>query len=114
MTQSTLRIHAAVGFARVGNSAEYYIEPQTSAAQSDTGEDGVTTGGLLVVPDTQSRTIRESGPCASTCLLSVRRCDDVELLRQMRDVSRADAAATSDHPYSTLQPSRDVRRIVLG
>jgi len=60
MTQSTLRIHAAVGFARVGNSAEYYIEPQTSAAQPDTGEDGGTTGGLPVVPDTQSRTLRAS------------------------------------------------------
>ncbi len=46
---STFRIHPAIGFARVGNSDDYYIESDTQAGMPlDTG---AQTGGLPLKKD---------------------------------------------------------------
>ncbi|KVG87083.1 hypothetical protein WJ36_32840 [Burkholderia ubonensis] len=50
-----LRIHPAIGIARVGNSEEYYIAPETSAGLPTSGQS--VTGGLPIKPDTESTTI---------------------------------------------------------
>ncbi|MDI5986449.1 LodA/GoxA family CTQ-dependent oxidase [Halomonas sp. M4R5S39] len=50
---STFRIHPAIGFARVGNSPEYYLEPSTPAALS-------RGGGLPIKPGTEDETITSS------------------------------------------------------
>lgn len=47
---NTFRIHPAIGVARVGNSAEYVIAPETMAGQPDPRVRG-TTGGLPIPPD---------------------------------------------------------------
>jgi len=52
--QASLRIHPAIGIARVGTSREYYLGPETMAAEP--GE-GVLTGGLPIKPGTDSTTI---------------------------------------------------------
>lgn len=53
------RIHPSIGFARVGNSPEYLIEPQSMAGMP--AQDGdEQTGGLPVVPDTESDTVVSS------------------------------------------------------
>jgi hypothetical protein len=44
MSETIYRIHPAIGMARVGNSEEYYIGPETE-------------GGLPIKPDTESDTI---------------------------------------------------------
>ncbi|MCB0397104.1 MAG: LodA/GoxA family CTQ-dependent oxidase [Flavobacteriales bacterium] len=53
-TSSNLRIHPAIGMARVGNSTEFYLGPETMAAYP--GE-GALTGGLPIKPGTESTTI---------------------------------------------------------
>ncbi|MBL3656271.1 LodA/GoxA family CTQ-dependent oxidase [Fulvivirga sediminis] len=55
MSQTSLRIHPAIGMARVGNSTEYYLGPETMAARPQEGSD--TTGGLPIKPNTESTTI---------------------------------------------------------
>ncbi|OAB78795.1 LodA/GoxA family CTQ-dependent oxidase [Cochleicola gelatinilyticus] len=55
MSNTTLRIHPAIGMARVGNSKEYYLGPETMAAQPQEGT--VITGGLPIKPGTDSTTI---------------------------------------------------------
>ncbi len=50
------RIHPSIGFARVGNSPEFLIEPQTLAGQPQ-GEGVVQTGGLPVQPGTETDTV---------------------------------------------------------
>ena len=52
--QTSLRIHPAIGFARVGNSDDYYIEPQTMAGEHT---EGVMQGGLPVKKGTDNTTI---------------------------------------------------------
>lgn len=52
--KTNLRIHPAIGMARVGNSIEYYLGPETMAAYPGEGE---LTGGLPIKPDTESTTI---------------------------------------------------------
>lgn len=56
MSTSNFRIHPAIGFARVGNSSEYYLEPNTQAALPVPG-DSTTTGGLPIKPGTENDTI---------------------------------------------------------
>ncbi|UII21352.1 LodA/GoxA family CTQ-dependent oxidase [Fulvivirga ligni] len=55
MSETSLRIHPAIGMARVGNSTEYYLGPETMAAHPQEGSD--TTGGLPIKPNTESTTI---------------------------------------------------------
>lgn len=52
------RIHPAINFARVGNSEEYYIAPETAAGVPING--GPTTGGLPIKPGTEADTITSS------------------------------------------------------
>ncbi|AEV33095.1 hypothetical protein Oweho_2121 [Owenweeksia hongkongensis DSM 17368] len=52
MANSSLRIHPAIGMARVGNSTEYYLGPETMAA-SPHGASAIT-GGLPIKPGTES------------------------------------------------------------
>ncbi|WP_289150048.1 LodA/GoxA family CTQ-dependent oxidase [uncultured Salipiger sp.] len=51
----TFRIHPAIGIARVGNSVEYYIGPETMAGMPQEGTD--LNGGLPIRPDTDGETI---------------------------------------------------------
>ena len=53
-SRTSLRIHPAIGIARVGTSQEYYLGPETMAAAP--GE-GVLTGGLPIKPGEDSKTI---------------------------------------------------------
>ena len=55
MTNTSLRIHPAIGMARVGNSTEYYLGPETMAASPQEGTS--LTGGLPIKPGTESTTI---------------------------------------------------------
>lgn len=55
MLKTSLRIHPSIGFARVGNSEQYYIGPETSAGLPVENQDA--TGGLPIKPDTESTTI---------------------------------------------------------
>ncbi|MCH8308913.1 MAG: LodA/GoxA family CTQ-dependent oxidase [Chloroflexi bacterium] len=50
------RVHPAIGMARVGNSEEYYLGPETMAGLPVEGN-GRTTGGLPIKPGTESETI---------------------------------------------------------
>ena len=52
---STLRIHPAIGLARVGNSEEYYLGPESMAGMPQPGR--TVTGGLPIKPGTDSSTI---------------------------------------------------------
>jgi hypothetical protein len=51
------RIHPAIGIARVGNSEEYYLGPETMAGL---GPREQTVGGLPIRPDTESETVDSS------------------------------------------------------
>lgn len=52
MSEYVYRVHPAINFARVGNSEEYYIAPETMAGLPIEGNDTVT-GGLPINPDTE-------------------------------------------------------------
>jgi len=52
--RASLRIHPAVGIARVGTSQEHYLGPETMAAEPG---NGVLTGGLPIKPGEDSATI---------------------------------------------------------
>ena len=61
MTQSTFRIHPSIGIARVGNSQEYYLAPESIAAMPQPGKpDDKTTGGLPIKPGTEDTIIKAS------------------------------------------------------
>ncbi|AQR68808.1 hypothetical protein BZG29_11010 [Janthinobacterium sp. LM6] len=55
MAYTGLRIHPAIGIARVGNSEEYYLGPESLAGMPLAGQDG--TGGLPIRPGTEDTTI---------------------------------------------------------
>ncbi len=55
MSYTSLRIHPAIGIARVGNSEEYYLGPETMAGMDIPGQ--ILTGGLPIKPGTESTTI---------------------------------------------------------
>lgn len=58
MANISLRIHPAIGMARVGNSTEYYLGPETMAASPQDGSN--VTGGLPIKPGTESTVISSS------------------------------------------------------
>jgi hypothetical protein len=55
MSYTSLRIHPAIGIARVGNSEEYYLGPETMAGMDVPRQ--TVTGGLPIKPGTESTTI---------------------------------------------------------
>ncbi|QKY08335.1 LodA/GoxA family CTQ-dependent oxidase [Janthinobacterium lividum] len=55
MAYTGLRIHPAIGIARVGNSEEYYLGPESLAGMPLDGQDG--TGGLPIRPGTEDTAI---------------------------------------------------------
>ena len=55
-----LRVHPAIGIARVGNSDEYYLAPETVAGLPVDGSESVT-GGLPIKAGTESETIMAAG-----------------------------------------------------
>ena len=60
MSNHVLRIHPAIGFARVGNSEEFYLGPETIAGMPSYDAKGVKSninGGLPIQPGTHSTTI---------------------------------------------------------
>lgn len=60
MSNPILRVHPSIGLARVGNSPEYYLAPETIAALPIPGQSGPRTGGLPIRPGTESETVRSS------------------------------------------------------
>lgn len=58
INKSNLRIHPAIGIARVGNSDQYYLGPETMAAEPQEGQ--TLTGGLPIKPGTESTPITSS------------------------------------------------------
>jgi len=59
MADEIFRIHPAIGFARVGNSPEYYLAPETAAGLPDPAG-GATTGGLPIQAGTESTPITDA------------------------------------------------------
>lgn len=59
MTTFNYRIHPAIGIARVGNSDEYYLGPETVAGLKEDAK-STKTGGLPIKPGTESDTITSS------------------------------------------------------
>lgn len=59
-SKSVFRIHPAINIARVGNSDEYYIAPETMAGLPIPGVPAPATGGLPIKPETESETITSS------------------------------------------------------
>lgn len=55
--KSVFRVHPAIGIARVGNSEDYYLGPETMAGMGP--RDGVV-GGLPIRPGTESETVDSS------------------------------------------------------
>ena len=55
MAYTALRIHPAIGIARVGNSEEYYLGPESMAGMELPGK--TCTGGLPIRPGTEDTTI---------------------------------------------------------
>jgi L-Lysine epsilon oxidase N-terminal/L-lysine epsilon oxidase C-terminal domain len=55
MSYTSLRIHPAIGIARVGNSEEYYLGPESMAGMDQPG--GGVTGGLPIKPGSERSTI---------------------------------------------------------
>ncbi|NEO54437.1 MAG: hypothetical protein F6K54_15910 [Okeania sp. SIO3B5] len=53
------RVHPAIGMARVGNSEEYYIAPESMAGRPDPNNPEIM-GGLPIEPGTESKTITSS------------------------------------------------------
>jgi L-Lysine epsilon oxidase N-terminal/L-lysine epsilon oxidase C-terminal domain len=60
MSSSILRVHPAVGIARVGNSDAFYLGPESIAALPIRGATGPERGGLPIRPGTEATTIRSS------------------------------------------------------
>ena len=60
MSNYVYRIHPAINIARVGNSDEYYIAPETMAGLPIPGNNTPATGGLPIRPETESETITSS------------------------------------------------------
>lgn len=58
MSDSIFRIHPAIGIARVGNSDEYYLAPETMAGLPDPNT-APQTGGLPIKAGTESTTITD-------------------------------------------------------
>jgi hypothetical protein len=56
---SIFRIHPSIGVARVGNSPEYIIAPETMAGQPDPNTHGII-GGLPIRPDTEHDLVTSS------------------------------------------------------
>ncbi len=56
MTETIFRVHPAINFARVGNSPEYYIAPETAAGEVMDENTGLF-GGLPTKPDTENTPI---------------------------------------------------------
>lgn len=95
-----LRIHPAIGIARVGNSDEYYLAPESSAGLAQPGTPLV--GGLPIRPGT------ESDPITDQDL----RDADGALKRQaqrFRIYQYDDPAAASNYPYQG-----QVQEVTLG
>lgn len=58
MSAEVFRIHPAIGIARVGNSDEYYLAPESAAGLPQPGG-GPQTGGLPIKAGTESQTITD-------------------------------------------------------
>ncbi|OUR89482.1 hypothetical protein A9Q81_21790 [Gammaproteobacteria bacterium 42_54_T18] len=58
MTDTIFRVHPAINFARVGNSDEYYIAPETAAGELLDKTTGLF-GGLPIKPGTEDTPIQE-------------------------------------------------------
>lgn len=59
MSETIFRVHPAINFARVGNSNEYYIAPETAAGELIDKEKGLF-GGLPIKPGSEDHPIDEN------------------------------------------------------
>lgn len=61
MSDSIFRVHPAIGIARVGNSEQYYLAPESIAAMPQPGKpNDPTMGGLPIKPGTEDTIITSS------------------------------------------------------
>lgn len=100
MTQPALRIHPAIGLARVGNSTEYYLAPETSAGLDQPGTD--LTGGLPIKPGTESQPISDQDLRDGTGALK-------RQAQRFRIYHYLDPEAASSYPYQG-----EVEEITIG
>lgn len=59
MSETLFRVHPAINFARVGNSDEYYLAPETAAGELIDKSSGLF-GGLPIKPGTENTPIQEA------------------------------------------------------
>ena len=59
MSKSILRIHPAIAFARVGNSEDYYLAPETMAGVPVPGSEPPLMGGLPIRRGTEDTPITD-------------------------------------------------------
>ena len=105
MTETVLRIHPAIGMARVGNSKEYYLAPESPAGMSQEGSPLV--GGLPIKPGTESEPISDRDL----------RDDDRALKRQaqrFRIYNYTDPAAACSYPYTGYVKEVTIGSVVDG
>lgn len=95
-----LRIHPAIGLARVGNSEEYYLAPETSAGMAQPGTNLV--GGLPIQPGTESDPITDQGLRDAGGALK-------RQAQRFRIYQYDDPAAASKYPYQG-----QVQEVTLG
>lgn len=101
MSNTSLRIHPAIGFARVGNSTEYYLAPESLAGIP---QDGIeTTGGLPLRMD-------KTGTAGDVTITNKDiRCKEGKLKRQ---AARFKIYQYQEDSYS--YPSKSSSEVIIG
>lgn len=100
MTDAVLRIHPAFGFARVGNSDDYYLAPETSAGLDQEGTQ--VLGGLPIKRGTESDPISDKDLRDANGALK-------RQAQRFRIYSYDDPEAAKSYPYKG-----DVTEITIG
>jgi len=100
MSTPVLRIHPAIGIARVGNSEEYYLAPESSAGMAQPGTPLV--GGLPIQPGTESDPISDQDLRDAGGALK-------RQAQRFRIYEYADPAAAGKYPYQG-----QVQEVTLG
>ncbi|HEV7505213.1 MAG TPA: LodA/GoxA family CTQ-dependent oxidase [Thermoanaerobaculia bacterium] len=100
MTAPVLRIHPAIGLARVGNSEEYYLAPESSAGMVQPGTSLV--GGLPIQPGTESDPISDQDLRDASGALK-------RQAQRFRIYQYDDPAAAAQYPYQG-----QVQEVTLG
>jgi hypothetical protein len=100
MATPVIRIHPAIGFARVGNSSDYYLAPDSSAGLNQPGT--AITGGLPIQPGTESTPVSDADLRDAAGALK-------RQAQRFRLYLYADAQAAKQYPYTGT-----VTEVVIG